>query len=195
MWKSSKLKTKNMTLLQYVKKARALEKKFAGLGLEEKEEKILAGCVKNPMYATDINFDVLNKNYDWVNLHKFPNLLNNYVEKYGHADGITRPMAYIGSFGSRFGWHVEDMNLYAISIMLFGSPKIWYVIPAHHGPKLEALQKKHQQWPSTKCSHPLRHKSNCFNPNFVQSHGIEVFKVQTTNTIEYNISNLRLDLT
>lgn len=130
-----------MTLLQYVKKARALEKKFAGLGLEEKEEKILAGCVKNPMYATDINFDVLNKNYDWVNLHKFPNLLNNYVEKYGHADGITRPMAYIGSFGSRFGWHVEDMNLYAISIMLFGSPKIWYVIPAHHGPKLEALQK------------------------------------------------------
>lgn len=103
--------------------------------------------------------------------------LRQYCEEFGNVGGVTTHLSYVGSFGSRFSWHVEDMNLSAISLMLFGMPKIWYLIPPHDGPKLEALQKKHQKWPSTNCTHPLRHKSNCFDPNFVRSQGIEVFKV------------------
>lgn len=177
VWSSSKLKTKRMTLRQYVEEARKLESKFDDLTLEEKEKNILTGCIENPMYATDIEFNVLDEHYDCFTLHRFPNLLDKYVEKFGHVSGVTTHLSYVGSYGSRFGWHVEDMNLAAIILMLFGMPKIWYLIPPHDGPKLEALQKKHQQWPATMCTHPLRHKSNCFDPNFVRSQGIEVFKV------------------
>lgn len=181
IWNSSKLKTKHMTLRQYVEEARKLESKFANLSLDEKEKKILTGCIKNPMYGTDIEFNVLNEHYDCFNLHRFPNLLDKYAEKFGHVGGVTTHLSYVGSFGSRFSWHVEDMNLGAIILMLFGMPKILYLIPPHDGPKLEALQKKHQKWPSTNCTHPLRHKSNCFDPNFVRSQGIEVFKVNRNN--------------
>lgn len=177
VWNSSKLKTKHMTLRQYVEETRKLESIFGDLSLDEKEKKILTGCIKNPMYGTDIEFNVLDEHYECFNLHRFPNLLDNYVEKFGHVGGVTTHLSYVGSFGSRISWHVEDMNLAAIILMLFGMPKILYLIPPHDGSKLEALQKKHQKWPSTNCTHPLRHKSNCFDPNFVRSQGIEVFKV------------------
>lgn len=169
--------SKVMTLREYYCKAKQMEKRFEKLSMEEKESQILNMRIKDPMYAPDVNFNVLSKEYNGFNLHKLPNLLDNYVKQYGHALGITTPLSYIGAIGSRFAWHVEDMNLYSISIMLFGDAKVWYTIPNKHGPKFEALQEEHKIWPAQPCSHPLRHKTNCFDPNFVKSNGIEVFKV------------------
>lgn len=167
-----------MTILQYYKEAKKIENKFSKLNLNEKEKLILAGDFKNFMYATDVDFPVLNRSYDPLNLNHIPNLLDNYVAKYGNALGITSSLSYIGAMGSRFGWHVEDMNLYSISVMLFGEPKIWYSIPEHQGVDLEKLQEKYKmEWPSLQCSSPLRHKNNCFDPHYVRSFGIEVYKV------------------
>lgn len=177
VYESAKKEAEDMTILQYYKQAKKIENKFSNLNINEKEKLILQGIFKKFIYATDVDFPVLDQSYDPLNLHHIPNLLDNYVSKYAHADGITTPLSYIGAMGSRFGWHVEDMNLFSISLMLFGEPKIWYSIPEHRGMDLEKLQEKYKEWPSLQCSSPLRHKNNCFDPHFVLLSGIEVYKV------------------
>lgn len=179
IYESAKKEHQDMTILQYQKKAKKIENRFSKLNIGEKEKLILAGNFKNVMYATDVDFPVLKKTYDPLNLNHIPNLLDNYVAIYGHAMGITSPLSYIGAMGSRFGWHVEDMNLFSISFMIFGEPKIWYNIPECQGSELEKVQNKYKmEWPSLQCSHPLRHKNNCFDPNYVRSLAIEVYKVK-----------------
>lgn len=113
--------------------------------------------------------------------------LTNLLEQFGHLSGISVPLTYIGAMGSRFGWHVEDMNLFSISVMLFGVPKIWYSIPPNQGQELENLQERHKKWPCTQCSHPLRHKNNLFCPHFLRSCGINVYKV-----IFFHLAKLRI---
>lgn len=174
---SNKKRAEDMTILKYYKTVKKIEKQFENLNLDEKQKLILDGTFNKVLYATDVDFPVLNKSYDPLNLHHIPNLLDKYTEQFGHLTGITSPLSYIGAMGSRFGWHVEDMNLFSISVMLFGEPKIWYSIPPNQGRKLENLQERHKQWPCMQCSHPLRHKNNLFSPHFLRACGIDVYKV------------------
>ena len=44
--------------------------------------------------------------------------------------GITSPYAYLGTYGSHFSWHTEDMDLFSINILEDGASKLWYVVPA-----------------------------------------------------------------
>ena len=46
-----------------------------------------------------------------------------------NISGITTPFAYIGSWGSHFTWHTEDMDLYSMNILIEGAPKVWYCVP------------------------------------------------------------------
>lgn len=165
IYKSAKRKSKFMTIRQYYKQAKMIENKFSHLSINEKEKIILDGNFAKIMYVNDVNFPVINPSYNPLNLYNISNFLDNYVERYGHASGITSPLSYFGAMGSRFGWHVEDMNLFSISVLLFGEPKIWYSIPANQAVDFEKLQKKYNEWPSLQCSHPLRHKNNCFDPS------------------------------
>lgn len=175
--RSKKLATKNMTLRQFYKASKLREKRFSDLDIDQREKLILDGAIKQPIYATDVNFSVLNRDAETLNLYNFPNLLDNYVKQYGHAEGVTSPLSYVGAIGSRFAWHVEDMHLLSISILLFGYPKIWYTIPADQGHILERIQSENKQWPSMQCENPLRHKTNCFDPYYLISRGINVYKV------------------
>lgn len=180
---SNRKRARDMTILEYYKTVKKIEKKFEHLNLDEKEKLILDGTINKVLYATDVDFPVFNKSYVPLNLHHIPNLL----EQFGHISGITVPLTYIGAMGSRFGWHVEDMNLFSISVMLFGEPKIWYSIPPNQGQELENLQERHKKWPCTQCSHPLRHKNNLFCPHFLRSCGINVYKV-----IFFHLAKLRI---
>ena len=62
--------------------------------------------------------------------------LENINKEFGILDpekvsfpGVTSPFAYIGSSGSSFTWHVEDMDLYSINFLERGAPKVWYCVP------------------------------------------------------------------
>lgn len=39
--------------------------------------------------------------------------------------GVTSPMLYFGTFGSMFGIHKEDMDLYSINYLHEVSPCVW----------------------------------------------------------------------
>jgi hypothetical protein len=40
--------------------------------------------------------------------------------------GLTTPSLFNGTQHSTFEWHVEDMDLYSISILHYGHNKLWY---------------------------------------------------------------------
>ena len=47
-------------------------------------------------------------------------------------EGVTRGAIIASMFGSKTSIHVEDGFLSTYNFMLFGVPKIWYIVPKHH---------------------------------------------------------------
>lgn len=54
------------------------------------------------------------------------NNLNCIAKKGAMVPGIQTPFTYFGSPYTSFPWHVEDYNLYSLSYLHCGAPKIWY---------------------------------------------------------------------
>lgn len=182
--------SKRYNLTDFSRIARKRDQKFAHLSIDELESKITRNdCYKHAFYATDVEVNALDPNNKILNLHSMSDLLQkNYVPKNGQVSGITSPLGYIGSFGTFFAWHVEDLNLFSISILLHGKPKIWYGIEAIDRTKFEKLQSRFPGWPCNPCSHPLRHKSNIFSPKFLAKHDIKVHRV---TSIYFNYLNIK----
>ena len=44
-------------------------------------------------------------------------------------EGVTRGAIIASMFGSKTSIHVEDGFLSIYNFMLFGTPKIWYIVP------------------------------------------------------------------
>jgi len=70
----------------------------------------------------------------------------------------------VGSWKTMFGWHKEDLDLYAINFLHHGKPKFRYCLPASEGPKLEAFARKHFPDGFARCSEFLRHKTIMISP-------------------------------
>lgn len=138
---------------------------------------ILENQIEPGIYMTDVEISALKTNYDVLNLHKFENLLTKYMKKYGEIIGVSSPLTNIGSLGSRFAFHIEDMLMNAITVLLYGASKIWYTIPPNEASKFEDLQKNNNEWPCYSCDSPLRHKSNLFSLEFIRENKITINRV------------------
>lgn len=66
------------------------------------------------------------ENPEYFTLNKLPNILERVVHYFeSPIDGVTSPMLYFGTWLSTFVKHLEDKNLWSISYLHFGPPKVW----------------------------------------------------------------------
>lgn len=97
-----------------------------------------------------------------------------------NTPGIQTSSLFFGCYMSTFGWHVEDLDFYALNYLWFGASKTWYVIPPANGFQFEQTAtdifwKNYQ----LKCQAPLRHKGSMIDPQLLRDHyKIPVYKVK-----------------
>ncbi|CAF0760294.1 unnamed protein product, partial [Didymodactylos carnosus] len=101
---------------------------------------------------------------------------------------ITSPFLYVGMWGSVFGMHTEDCDLYSLNYLHHGAAKIWYVIPEAYAERLENFVYQNNLLELTGdeklCTAPLQHKTLLINPHVLRQHNIEFHKiVQKQNEI------------
>eukprot|EP01083_Nonionella_stella_P109472 319277_1 len=100
---------------------------------------------------------------------------NEYIE------GVHQPYIYLGNTSTWFAWHREDMNLYAVNHLLWGSDKLWYCIPPQSTQGvLEYVRAQYSEYcgdcnDSFSCWTPLQHKQFWFDPYILLSMGIDVY--------------------
>lgn len=86
--------------------------------------------------------EILENNNTWnlSTIHNEPDSLFQFlkINRNDHISGLTTPWVYFGMLFSTFCWHVEDLYMYSLNYMFYGSPKIWYSVS--HTQK-EALDK------------------------------------------------------
>lgn len=77
---------------------------------------------------------------EW-NINCLPSILDNLREHGINIPGVNTAYLYFGMWKTMFAWHTEDMDLYSINYLHFGSPKAWYdnVIQPYHYPVLLCL--------------------------------------------------------
>lgn len=120
---------KPKTLKQFksmaVKREADFEHKHGKQSNEAIERIILSnGVSKRNIYASDIELNVLDGSNDVLNLNKLKDYVRSFTQhNEAEMPGISTPYAYVGSISSVFCWHLEDLNLYSISINIKGKPK------------------------------------------------------------------------
>ncbi|KAI9184361.1 Lysine-specific demethylase 4B [Blastocladiella emersonii ATCC 22665] len=93
--------------------------------------------------------------------------------------GVSSPYLYFGTYHSTFMWHTEDYDLFALSYLYFGAPKVWYVVHPDDAAKVEELARKWGAFKDNKksCAAPMRHKSVVLNPRMLAAAGVRVRRV------------------
>ncbi|KAF0982562.1 hypothetical protein FDP41_011492 [Naegleria fowleri] len=131
-----------------------------------------------PLYGSDLYGTLfVDPKTPW-NLNTLDSVLSRILKKQGITlPGINSPYLYVGSYKSFFAWHCEDLDLYSINYMHFGSPKVWYTIPFPYKNKFEELVKKTFPEQFQTCSQFLRHKTTLISPFTLKEHGIRVTRV------------------
>jgi hypothetical protein len=87
--------------------------------------------------------------------------------------GISNAMLYFGSWRAMFAFHTEDMDLYSINYLHYGSPKSWYSIPKKHKKRFESLAEAYYTEEYRNCHEFLRHKTKMVSPYKLKEQGIE----------------------
>jgi histone demethylase JARID1 len=121
--------------------------------------------------AEDNQWTLLNINLQKNSLFQFLKR-----EKNSNISGLTVPWLYFGMLFSTFCWHVEDLYLYSLNNMYYGSPKIWYSISSSQKEKMDAYIKQKMQ-KEIKADPFLMHKLILLiDPNELTRNGIKVFR-------------------
>ncbi|KAI8867992.1 JmjC-domain-containing protein, partial [Ramicandelaber brevisporus] len=88
--------------------------------------------------------------------------------------GINDPYLYVGMYRATFAWHTEDLDLYSINYVHYGSPKSWFAIPIKYCTKFEAFARSKFPEKADRCSEFMRHKTFHINPDVLEKAGIPV---------------------
>ena len=80
-------------------------------------------------------------------------------------------------WGSTFGWHTEDMDLYSINFLHHGAPKLWYGIPSNDAHKLEQLSRSFFPDHFRDCPAFLRHKMTVISPTVLKKYSVPFSRV------------------
>jgi hypothetical protein len=99
----------------------------------------------NPLYGADMPGSLFDDSTTSWNVSKLENLLDCLGKK---LPGVNTAYLYLGMWKSTFSWHLEDMDLYSINYIHFGSPKQWYSISRRDKSKFEQVMKGINFFPS-----------------------------------------------
>lgn len=122
------------------------------------------------LYGAGIDATLFNDENQAWNLSKLKTTLNDIDYT---IDGVTSPFLYIGSWGTAFAMHTEDMNLYSVSYLHYGAPKIWYVVPPKYNASVKKLVKKEYKWCGTlNCPGYMQHKIFLPSPDILRQYNI-----------------------
>lgn len=81
---------------------------------------------------------------------------------------------HIVAKGSVFGLHTEDDDLASVNLLLFGEPKIWFIVPPTHYKRVIEVVNKYVD---TQCENYLRRKTLLLTPKFLENFKIPHSKV------------------
>jgi len=124
----------------------------------------------------------LNKSWTLQNINLLENSLFQFLkrEEKSNISGLTIPWLYFGMIFSTFCWHVEDLFLYSLNYMHYGSPKIWYSIPVGQKEKMDKYSLKKYEELKCKNKNLLDKLTLLIDPVELIKNGITVNK-----TIQY----------
>lgn len=95
------------------------------------------------IYGSDMELSLLEDENTIFDTNKIRDYTREYTNEINETwPGTTSAYHYIGSIGSIFAWHTEDLNFNSISVLLCGKLKIWYVIAPNDYERFEAIVKK-----------------------------------------------------
>jgi histone demethylase JARID1 len=97
-----------------------------------------------------------------------------------NISGLTLPWIYLGMIFSTFCWHVEDLYLYSLNYMHYGSPKIWYSLPINQKEKMNLFLEKKYKNLNTKNKNLIDRLTLLIDPLELIENGIQV-----NRTIQY----------
>ncbi|XP_060858294.1 probable lysine-specific demethylase 4B [Metopolophium dirhodum] len=133
------------------------------------------GC---PLYGADVSGSITDKDVNVWNINKLGTILDFVDRDYGlRIEGVNTAYLYFGMWKTSFPWHTEDMDLYSINYIHYGSPKSWYAIPPAQGRRFERLASSYFPDDSSTCSSFLRHKMYLISPTILKTHGIQFNKI------------------
>ncbi len=104
-------------------------------------------------------------------------LLDSLKKKGDKIPGVTSPYSYLGYEFSIFPWHCEDANLFAISFLHKGAPKVWFAVPRNGKEKFEKEMETLYPDLAKECEGFLSHKYCVVNPQHFQNKNIPVNKI------------------
>jgi hypothetical protein len=134
------------------------------------------------------NNDNININNDkdnlWLlhNINLKENSLLQFLkeDEKSNISGLTLPWIYLGMIFSTFCWHVEDLYLYSLNYMHYGSPKIWYSLPINQKEKMNLFLEKKYKNLNSKNKNLIDRLTLLIDPLELIENGIQV-----NRTIQY----------
>lgn len=145
---------------------------------EDLERRFWSGCISNaPLYGADSPGTLFDTECEEWNVANLPSLLHAMPGE--GVPGVSLPFLYFGQWKSMFSWHIEDVNLYSINYLHFGSPKQWYGIAPRDAARFERALGT--IWPIEKgnCTEFIRHKEHLVSPTLLKErYGISVMRTR-----------------
>lgn len=93
-----------------------------------------------PIYGADISGTLTDDDQDIWNINRLGTILDKVEKEMGvKIEGVNTAYLYFGMWKTTFPWHTEDMDLYSINYLHFGSPKHWYAISPADGARFERV--------------------------------------------------------
>jgi hypothetical protein len=94
------------------------------------------------------------------------------------SPGMTSPYTYFGRAYSAFAAHGEDHNLPSLNLLVFGAPKVWYVVPTQHFARAtELIRSSVYRTEIPACAHAVAHKLQLPSLALLRSVGIPVTRL------------------
>ncbi|KAG0004839.1 hypothetical protein BGZ79_007973 [Entomortierella chlamydospora] len=124
-----------------------------------------------PMYGADMSGSLFDERTSSWNTQCLGDLLSRIDQ---NLPGVNTPYLYFGMWKATFAWHVEDMDLYSINYLHFGSPKQWYCIRPEHSARFECIAQGIFSSDYKTCPQFLRHKTYLLSPSKLAADGVPV---------------------
>ncbi|OQV12016.1 putative Lysine-specific demethylase 4B [Hypsibius exemplaris] len=92
--------------------------------------------------------------------------------------GVYTPYLYLGQWGTSFGLHPEDKDLYSLNYLHEGDQVLWYGIPSTNSQDVEQFAAELLPNEAKACDQFLRHKTLLVEPRFFAERGIPIFAAE-----------------